>query len=149
MAPNRGRSNNDHSETCRRPAAVDRGIRIPPRPGPKLKPSACGKSGRAETASGCKRTGAICCPMRLVSSWPLTLDEYMSAEKFPLTTQKGLSARQQFMIDAFNHDQKYPSHYAMTDEDVRRDAELAAKVAAQPALLREMDEAEKAKGGTT
>ena len=69
----------------------------------------------------------------------MTLDEYMSAEKFPLTTQKGLSARQQFMIDAFNHDQKYPSHYAMTDEDVRRDAELAAKVASQPALLREME----------
>ena len=66
----------------------------------------------------------------------MTLDEYMSAARFPLTTQKGLSARQQFMIDAFNYDQ-IKEHVlgtpAMTEEYERRYAELSAKIEAQPA----------------
>lgn len=75
----------------------------------------------------------------------MTLSDYMSAARFPLTSQRGLSARKQFMIDAFNNDQTPPPRYVMTDEDERRKAELVEKVAAQPALLREMDEAEMAK----
>ena len=81
----------------------------------------------------------------------MTLDDYMSAARFPLTSQKGLSARQQFMIDAFNNDQTPPPGYTRDEEGKRRKAELVEKVAAQPALLRKMDEAESAKkkGGAT
>ncbi len=68
----------------------------------------------------------------------MTLSDYMSAARFPLTSQKGLSARQQFMIDAFNDDQKPPPGYVRDEEGERRKAELVEKVAAQPSLLREM-----------
>ena len=35
----------------------------------------------------------------------MTLTEYMNTEKFPATSQKGLSPQEQLRIDAFNHDQ--------------------------------------------
>ena len=35
----------------------------------------------------------------------MTLTEYMNPEKFPATSQKGLSPQDQLRIDAFNHDQ--------------------------------------------
>ena len=35
----------------------------------------------------------------------MTLTEYMNPEKFPATSQKGLSPQEQLRIDAFNHDQ--------------------------------------------
>ena len=74
---------------------------------------------------------------------PLTLAEYTSAERFPLTTQTGLTPEQQMRIDAFNHDQlkgAIEEGYPMTDEDRRRWAELQEKIAAQPAIIRELRE---------
>lgn len=35
----------------------------------------------------------------------MTLTDYMNPEKFPTTSQKGLSPQEQLRLDAFNHDQ--------------------------------------------
>lgn len=71
----------------------------------------------------------------------MKLSDYMSKERFPLTTQPGLSANGQFIIDAVNHDairDRVVGTPEMTPAMVQRYAELEAKVAAQPALLKEL-----------
>jgi hypothetical protein len=72
----------------------------------------------------------------------MTLSDYMSPEKFPLTSQRGLLAEQQFKIDAFNHDQmkEYLEQGGHLDADQQaRWKELQEKVAAHPALLEDME----------
>jgi hypothetical protein len=79
----------------------------------------------------------------------MTLSEYMDPGHFPLTTQRGLSPKNQLLIDSFNYDQgreAVESGEQFTAEDQARWAELRAKMAEQPRLLREPREAEKAEG---
>lgn len=70
----------------------------------------------------------------------MTLSTYMNPAQFPLTSQKGLLAKQQFLIDAVNLDSLEAAKAegeALTAEDLRRLAELQAKAKARPALQAE------------
>ncbi len=83
----------------------------------------------------------------------MTLQEYMNPGRFALTTQRGLSPKNQLLLDAFNYDQmrEYLEDGGTVDdldeEATARWAELQAKIAEQPRLLRELREAEEADGG--
>lgn len=60
----------------------------------------------------------------------MKLEEYMNSEKFPVTSQKGLSAHQQIWIDAFNFDQLEEAiarGYQMNEMQVKARAELQSK----------------------
>jgi hypothetical protein len=60
----------------------------------------------------------------------MTLAEYMDPSRFPLTTQKGLSASDQLFIDAFNLDQsrEYLARGGVMDEEGQaRQVELEEK----------------------
>lgn len=66
----------------------------------------------------------------------MTPAEYISGERFPLTTQAGLSAQNQLLIDAFNLDElrAWAADNPLTDEQRALLAELEAKGAAAPAV---------------
>ncbi len=67
---------------------------------------------------------------------------YTSPERFPLTTQKGLTFLQQARIDAFNYDsyqEGMRNGYRMTKEDRQRFKELSDKMA----LFKKIQESEK------
>ena len=65
----------------------------------------------------------------------MTKQEYLSPDKFPLTTQADLTLDEQMTIDAFNHYQMEESREhkkPFSPEDEARFLELKAKVAAFP-----------------
>jgi hypothetical protein len=68
----------------------------------------------------------------------VTLDEYMSPERFPLTTRPGLSAADQFRLDAA-HLAKLRAYLGggvtPTEDQWLRLEELEEKETARPALL--------------
>ncbi|MEB3160796.1 MAG: hypothetical protein VKL20_05000 [Synechocystis sp.] len=73
----------------------------------------------------------------------LTLDDYLNPDKFPLTSQKGLSAQQQFRIDAFNYDNlvRYKAEgNELDDEQVQILKELDVKIPAQKVLMAEIED---------
>jgi hypothetical protein len=76
----------------------------------------------------------------------VTLQEYLDAARFPLTTQKGLQPRQQLMLDAFNYDQGKEHSDQLNAEEQAVQKELEAKMADNARLARELAEAEKAGG---
>jgi hypothetical protein len=60
----------------------------------------------------------------------MTLTEYMNTEKFPATSQKGLSAEKQLRLDAFNYDQleeAIAGGHQMDEEQIQIRKELQAK----------------------
>lgn len=66
-------------------------------------------------------------------------DEYLDPERFPLSTQKGLTLPEQMRIDAFNLDsgrEMEEGGYRLTAEDEKLKAELTEKVAAHPELFK-------------
>lgn len=68
----------------------------------------------------------------------MKLADYMSQARFPLTSQSGLSVKEQFMIDAFNLDQltEYQSQGNHLNEEQKRIlAELQEKVPFQKELM--------------
>lgn len=69
---------------------------------------------------------------------------YLCAEKFPRTTQKGLSLKNQLLIDAFNFDQlmEYAQDNELSDEQQQIRAELEEKSRAWPELRRQLRESE-------
>ncbi len=74
----------------------------------------------------------------------MTLDDYMDREKFPMTSQGGLAADQQMLIDAFNHDQLKEFLEEGGEPSERQKAiwkELQEKIPAQPELLRQLRDA--------
>ena len=67
----------------------------------------------------------------------MTPAEYTSAERFPLTTQRVLTAEKQLLIDAFNLDGLrggWADDNPLTDEQRELLAELEAKAAVAPAV---------------
>jgi hypothetical protein len=80
----------------------------------------------------------------------MTLSDYTDAARFPATSQRGLSAKQQLMIDAFNYDQlkEYRDNGGeLDDEQKARWRELSEKIEHLARLTREVREAEKRAGG--
>jgi hypothetical protein len=72
---------------------------------------------------------------------PITLDDYMNPDKFPVTSQ-GLRPRSQFRIDAFNYDnlvQYQAEGNDLDDEQVEALKELEMKIPAQRALMAELE----------
>src|ERR1700722_3355947 len=71
----------------------------------------------------------------------MKLSDYMNPEKFPLTSQKGLSAEKQFMLDAYNLDQ-IKQHLGqggtLTDDQQALLKELTDKAEARPELMPEV-----------
>jgi|694.fasta_scaffold38741_8 hypothetical protein len=60
----------------------------------------------------------------------MTLTDYMNLEKFPTTSQKGLSPQEQLRLDAFNYDQLEEAIVAghqMDEEQIQIRKELQAK----------------------
>jgi len=75
----------------------------------------------------------------------MKLSDYMSPAKFPVTSQKDLSPKQQFMIDAFNYDsliQYQAEGGEMDEEQVKILEELKIKIPAQKTLKAELKSAE-------
>jgi hypothetical protein len=71
----------------------------------------------------------------------LTLSDYMNAEKFPITSQKSLSPREKFRIDAFNYDSLIRHQEEGGTLNERQEAilrELEIKIAAQKNLKSEI-----------
>ena len=71
----------------------------------------------------------------------MTVDEYMDPQRFPLTTQKGLSPEQQMMIDAFNLDSMREGlelGEVYEGEALARSGELEEKAAHRPRLYQEL-----------
>jgi hypothetical protein len=71
----------------------------------------------------------------------MTLADYMSPERFPLTTQQGLEPKDQMLIDAFNYDDLAESvefGQPLTDEQLRRWAELKEKLEGRGPVIAEM-----------
>ena len=71
----------------------------------------------------------------------LTLSDYMDAEKFPITSQEGLSPSQQFRIDAFNYDsliQYLDEGGTLNDQQKAILKELEVKIPAQKILKSEI-----------
>jgi hypothetical protein len=66
----------------------------------------------------------------------MTEAEYLDPQRFPLTTQAGLSLKSQKMIDAINHD----DIKRMLDEGRRLEEDLQAR-------LKEYEEKAKLRGG--
>lgn len=67
----------------------------------------------------------------------MKLSDYMNPAKFPLTSQSGLSAKEQFMIDAFNYDQlkEYEGQGNSLDEEQKAIlSELQQKISFQKGL---------------
>ena len=66
----------------------------------------------------------------------MTLSEYMSREKFPLTTRSGLTPRRQLTIDSFNLDSILEAvdeeRVVLTPEQQARYAELQEKAKQPP-----------------
>ncbi len=72
----------------------------------------------------------------------MTLAEYMDPVKFPLTTQAGLTPRQQMMIDAVNYDDMNdPDGAPLTAADTARLVELRAKHAGRAQVAAEANAA--------
>lgn len=70
----------------------------------------------------------------------MTLEDYMDPSRFPLTTQKGLTPHQQFLIDAMNFDdlaEAVELDRPMDEETAARWAELQEKRAAWPQVRTE------------
>jgi hypothetical protein len=84
--------------------------------------------------------------LQMVQGAPkMTLSDYLSAARFPHTTQAGLSPREQLLIDAFNHDQlrAYIDEGGTLDDEQRaRWAELQEKIQYHPQLLAEVKASE-------
>ena len=60
----------------------------------------------------------------------MTITEYMNSEKFPMTSQKGLSPEKQLRLDAFNYDQleeAVANGHQMDEEQIQIRKELAIK----------------------
>jgi hypothetical protein len=71
----------------------------------------------------------------------MKITDYIDAERFPLTTQKGLAPKDQMFLDAFNHDQvkeAVENGYVVTNEDKARWAELEEKIKHHAALQAEL-----------
>jgi hypothetical protein len=71
----------------------------------------------------------------------LTLSDYMNAEKFPITSQKNLSPRKQFQIDAFNYDsliRHQEEGGTLNDQQKAILKELEVKIPAQKTLKSEI-----------
>ena len=68
----------------------------------------------------------------------MRLSDYMSRERFPLTSQEGCSARGQFQIDQINLDELRNAPEALNERQQAIMKELEEKVAAQPELYQEM-----------
>jgi hypothetical protein len=74
----------------------------------------------------------------------MTLQEYLDAERFPWTTQRGLDPSGQLLIDAVNYDalKGYIEEGGALDEEQRgRWAELQIKIQDHARLARELAEA--------
>ena len=77
----------------------------------------------------------------------MTLTDYMNLEKFPMTSQKGLSPQKQLRLDAFNHDQLEEAierGHQMDEEQIQIRKELAIKRPWMAALAKEVAAQEKA-----
>ena len=76
----------------------------------------------------------------------MTLTDYMDLEKFPATSQKGLSPEKQLRIDAFNYDQLEEAiarGHQMDAEQIQVRAELQAKLPWMAELTRQVTPAKK------
>jgi len=76
----------------------------------------------------------------------MTLTDYMDLEKFPATSQKGLSPEKQLRIDAFNYDQLEEAiarGHQMDAEQIQVRAELQAKRPWMAELTRQIAAAKK------
>ena len=76
----------------------------------------------------------------------MTLTDYMDLEKFPATSQKGLSPEKQLRIDAFNYDQLEEAiarGHQMDAEQIQVRAELQAKRPWMAELTRQITPAKK------
>lgn len=77
----------------------------------------------------------------------MKLEDYMNPEKFPTTSQKGLSAHEQLMLDAINFNQleeAIAGGHQMDEEQVLIRAELQAKRPWMAKMNRQLTEQEKA-----
>jgi hypothetical protein len=83
---------------------------------------------------------------------PLTIEEYMDPDRFPLTTQKGLSPKNQLFLDAFKYDgmrQEVEEEGRKPDDHFRQVwAELEVKVKDIPRLAAEEAAKEKKPPGS-
>jgi len=80
----------------------------------------------------------------------MKLSDYMSTARFPNTTQLGLSAKGQLMIDAFNYDQlnEYLEAGGHLDQEQQaRWEELKVKRQAMSEVMRELKQ-EEVRGST-
>jgi hypothetical protein len=72
----------------------------------------------------------------------MTLADYMNPARFPLTTQPGLTAKQQLMIDDFNFNQMSQAvkeeGRTLAGEDLARWNELQEKAEHRGRLLEEL-----------
>ena len=76
----------------------------------------------------------------------MTLTDYMNLEKFPATSQKGLTPQNQLRIDAFNYDQLEEAiarGHQMDAEQIQVRAELQAKLPWMAELTRQVTPAKK------
>ena len=76
----------------------------------------------------------------------MTLTEYMNPEKFPATSQKGLSPEKQLRLDAFNYDQleeAVAGGHQMDEEQIQIRKELQAKRPWMAELTRQVAPAKK------
>jgi hypothetical protein len=76
----------------------------------------------------------------------MTLTDYMNPEKFPATSQKGLSPQEQLRIDAFNYDQLEEAiarGHQMDAEQIQVRAELQTKRPWMAELTRQIEAAKK------
>jgi hypothetical protein len=87
--------------------------------------------------------------VRRERSGAVTLEEYLDAQRFPLTTQKGLDPSNQLMLDAFKMDGMAEEREWRTDLGEHWHAvwaELEQKRPHHARLTREVAEAERAEG---
>jgi hypothetical protein len=78
----------------------------------------------------------------------MTLAEYMDPQRFPLTTQSGLSAQQQLMLDAFNWDaltEARENGEQLAEDQKAIYRELRVKMHHNAPLTRELRQQEKAR----
>ena len=76
----------------------------------------------------------------------MTLTDYMNPEKFPATSQKGLSPEKQLRLDAFNYDQleeAIAGGHQMDEEQIQIRKELQAKRPWMAELTRQIAAAKK------
>lgn len=81
----------------------------------------------------------------------MTLDEYMSPSRFPLTTQCGLSPEEQMLIDSINYDEfvEHEANGLVPPEDLAIGLELKEKRAAMPSVAKQWAELQRAKATPT